>query len=53
MSALKTLDMLSRLKGIETSLSIFFPSKIMFTLDMLSRLKGIETLLASESFAQA
>ena len=37
-----TLDMLSRLKGIETSVCSFLDSPS-FSLDMLSRLKGIET----------
>ena len=37
-----TLDMLSRLKGIETLVAKIARTKVA-TLDMLSRLKGIET----------
>ena len=38
-----SLDMLSRLKGIETWMYSIMSSLIFSTLDMLSRLKGIET----------
>ena len=42
-----SLDMLSRLKGIETFRAASLRATILFTLDMLSRLKGIETFSAS------
>ena len=41
--AARALDMVSRLKGIETSPVLRLPVAAMTTLDMLSRLKGIET----------
>ena len=39
-----SLDILSRLKGIETELILSFLPKTNFPLDILSRLKGIETI---------
>ena len=38
-----TLDMLSRLKGIETYILLMNSMIMRYALDMLSRLKGIET----------